>query len=134
MFSRNARLEGDAIGLGGGVAVAMLGEVKPLLFRQRGAQVARLADQPGLAFLADAAAKHGLDEDQPMPVDQRLDVVLGRIRAKHFGRRETDMSQQTRTREHSGHLHEVPPVILNCLGRGIRKRGPKAALQEFRRR
>ena len=70
VLGRHPGLEGHAVRLGIGVAVPVLAEVEPLLLGQRLLQRPRLADQPGLAFLADAAAEHRLDEDQPMPVDQ----------------------------------------------------------------
>ena len=54
----------------------MLGEIQPFLLGQRGLEVARPADQPGLALLADAALEHRLDEDLAVAVDERLDLVL----------------------------------------------------------
>ena len=72
----NAGLEGDAVRLGRGIAVAVLGEIEPLLLGQRLVQRPRRADEPGLALLANPAPEHRLDEDQPMPVDQGLDLVL----------------------------------------------------------
>ena len=106
-----------AVGLGGGVAVAMLGEIQAFFLRKGGAQIAGLADQPRLALLADAAAKDRFDEQQAVTVDHRLDLVFGRIGSKHFGRGKADMGQQPRTREHSGHLHRGSSCGLECWGK-----------------
>ena len=93
MFGRHAGLEGDAIGLGIGIAVAMFREIEPFLFGQGGLQIGGLANQPGLALLANTAAKQGLDEDQPVAVDQALDIVFAGIGAEDFGCRKPDMVQ-----------------------------------------
>jgi hypothetical protein len=50
-------------------------------------RVGGFADQAGLAVLAHAAAKHRLDEDLAMALDQLLDLALGRIGAEHLGGR-----------------------------------------------
>ena len=63
VLGRHAGFEGHAIGLGRLVADAVLGEVQPLLFLERGLQVVRAAEQARLALLADAALEHRLDED-----------------------------------------------------------------------
>ena len=93
MLGRHPGLEGHAVGLGISIAVAVLTEIEPLLLGQRLLQRPRFTDQPGLAFLANTAAEHGLDEDEAMPVDQSLDGVLGRVRSEHLGRREIDVGQ-----------------------------------------
>ena len=105
----NAGLEGDAIRLGIGVAVAVLGEVEPLLFGQRGLEVAGLADEPGLALLADAAAEDRLDEDQAVAGDQVLDRVFAGVGPEHLGRGEVDVAEQPRSVEHSVELHGRSP-------------------------
>ncbi len=94
MLGRHARLEGHPIGLGSGVAVPVLDEIEPLLLLQRGLEVARLADQPGLAFLADAALEHRLDENQLVSIDQALNLVFRCARTEHLGGREIDMLEQ----------------------------------------
>ncbi len=106
VLGRHARLEGHSIGLGAGVAVAVLDEIEPLLLLQRRLEIARLADQPGLALLADAALEHRLDEDQLVAVDQALDLVLRRAGPEHFGGREIDMLEKLRAVQHSGDLHD----------------------------
>ena len=105
VLGRDAALEGDAIGLGDRIAVPMLDEIQPFLFLQRGLEVRRLADQAGLALLADAAAKQRLDEDELMPVDQALNLILGRARPQNLGSGELDIVEQSRPVQHSGDLH-----------------------------
>jgi hypothetical protein len=83
----------------------MLDEVEPLLFFQGRLEVARLADQPGFALLADAASEQWLDEDELMPIDQPLDFVFARARAQDLGGRKLDMSEQLSPIQHSGDLH-----------------------------
>ncbi len=106
VLGRHARLEGHAVRLGAGIAVAMLDEIKPLLLLQCGLEIARLADQPGLALLADAALEHRLDEDQLVAIDQPLDLVFRCGWAEHFGGGKIDMLEELRAVEHSGDLHD----------------------------
>ena len=111
----DAGLEGDPVRLGIGIAVAVLGEIEPLLLGERGLQVAGGADQPGLALLAHAAAEHRLDEDQPVPVDQRLDRVLARVRPQHLGPGETHVVEQFRAIKHAVQLHRrISSPIVAC--------------------
>ena len=91
MLGRHAVLEGDAVRLGAGIAEAVLDEIEPLLLLQRGLEVARLADQPGLAFLADAALEHRLDKNQLVSIDQALNFVFRCAGTENFGGREIDM-------------------------------------------
>ena len=105
VLGRHPGLEGHAVRLGMGVAVPVLAEIEPLLLGQRLLQRPRLADQPGLALLADPAAEHRLDEDQPVPVDQVLDRILGSVRPEHLGGREVDVGEQSRAVEQAVQLH-----------------------------
>ena len=105
VLGRHPRLEGHAVRLGIGVAVPVLAEIEPLLLGQRLLQRPRLADQPRLALLADAAAEHRLDEDQPVPVDQVLDRILGGVRPEHLRGREVDVGEQSRAVEQAVQLH-----------------------------
>ena len=89
MLGRHRGFERDPVGLGHGVADPMLDEVEPFLLLQRGLQIRRPAEQPGFAFLADAALEHRLDEDAAVAVDQRPDLFLAGVGAEHFRRRET---------------------------------------------
>jgi len=54
----------------------MLGEIKALLLRQGRLEIARFADQPGLALLADTTFEQRFDEDELMPIDEILDLAL----------------------------------------------------------
>ena len=83
----------------------MLGEVQPLLLRQCGLEVARAAEQAGLALLADAALEHGLDEDFPVAVDQGLDLFFAGGRSEDFGGRKADELQQAGAVKHAGDVH-----------------------------
>jgi hypothetical protein len=60
VLGRDSALERDAIGLRDCISVPMLDEIQPLLLSQRGLEVRRLADQAGVALLADTATKSGL--------------------------------------------------------------------------
>ena len=119
----DAALERDAIGLGDRIAVPMLDEIQPFLLFQRGLEVGRLADQAGLALLADAAAKQRLDEDQLVPVDQALNLILGCARPQNLGSGELDMFEQPRSVQHSGDLHRslrdvrAKVIVAGCLNR-----------------
>jgi len=117
VVGRHAGLEGDAVGLGAGVAVAVFGEVQALLLGKRGLEIAGPADQIGLALLADAAAEQRLDEDQAVAADQVLDLVLARVRPQHLRGRESDMAEQPRSVEHAGQLHRKAPSRPAPAGR-----------------
>ncbi len=106
-FDRDATLEADAVGLGHGVAVLVLGDIQPLLFDQPTCQVGGAADLAGLAHLADRALEQRLDEDLAVMADRVLDLVFAGVRAKHLGDGEVDVLQQGRAVQHSGELHDV---------------------------
>ena len=98
----------------------MLDEVQPFLFPQRGLEVARPADQTGLALLADAAPKQRLDEDELVAVDQALDLVLRCAGSEHFGGGEIHMLEKLRTIQHPGNLHLVLAIkVLQRLRAGF---------------
>ena len=99
MVGRYRRLEGHTLGLGGDVAVRVLDEVEPLALGQGGLQVPCLADQSGLALLADRTFEDRLDEQHAVPVEHRLDLGLGRVGSEHVGDREVDEAQEFRTVE-----------------------------------
>jgi len=105
VLGRHPAFEGDAVGLGHGVSVPMLREIETLLFRQRGFQIGRLADQAGFALLAHAALEQRLDEDELVPVEQILDLIFGRAWSEHFRGRKFHMRQQARPKEHAGDVH-----------------------------
>jgi hypothetical protein len=105
----DAALESDAVGLGPRVAVLMLDEIKPLLLLERGLEVARAADQAGLALLADAAAKYRLYKNELMAVDEALDLVLCRLRSEHFGCGKVHVLEQRRPIKHTGDVHGRAP-------------------------
>jgi len=107
---RDAALEGDAVCFGGGIAIAMLDEVKPLFFIQRGLEVGRFADQARFPFLTNTAAKQRLDEDELVPVNQALNLVLGRIRPQNLCSGKFDIVEQACAVQHSGNLHHSLPT------------------------
>ena len=96
VLGRHARLEGHAVGLGGGVAVAVLGEIEPLLLGQRLRRSVALPISPALPFLPTPPRNTRLDEDQAVAVDQVLDLVFGRVRAEHLGRGKVDVGAAVR--------------------------------------
>src|SRR5262249_28051832 len=102
-------LESDSVRLGPRVAVLVFDEVKPLLLFERGLEVARAADQAGLALLADAAAKYRLYENELMAVDEALDLLLCSLRSEHFGCGKVHVLEQRRTIKHSGNVHDSLP-------------------------
>ena len=93
VLGRHSALERHAVSLGNRVAVAMLDKVESFLFGQRRSQIGGLADQAGLALLANAAPEHRLDEDDFVAADQVLNLVLARIRTQHFRGGEIHVSQ-----------------------------------------
>ena len=85
-LGRHRALEGDAVGLGGEVAGAVLDEIEPLFLFQGSLEIGGAAEQAGLALLAHAALEDRLDEDRSVAADQRLDLVLARRRAEDLRR------------------------------------------------
>src|SRR5271165_7614176 len=85
--------------------MAVLDEEQPLTFGKCGAQIRRLADQAGLALLADAALEDRLDEDELVPVEHVLDLGLARGRAQDFGDRKLDVPQERCAVEKTCELH-----------------------------
>ena len=116
MLGRHAGLEGHAVRLRRRVAVAMLDEEQSLAFGEGGAQVGRFADQPGLALLADAALEHRLDEDELVPIDEVLDLSLGRGGTEDLGDRKIDVPHKRRAVKKAGELHGAR--VLFRLQRG----------------
>ena len=57
MLCRDTTLEGDAVRLGDGIAVAVFDEVEPLFLPQRSLEVRGLADQTRLPLFANASPK-----------------------------------------------------------------------------
>src|SRR5258706_6195370 len=53
MLRWNAALEGDAVGFGDDVSLAMLDEIKPFFFGKSGFQVRGFTDKPRFSFFAD---------------------------------------------------------------------------------
>jgi hypothetical protein len=90
------------------VADRVLGEVEPFLFRQRGLQVLGAAEQAGLALLADTALEHGLDEDQPVLVDEGLDLFLAGPGPQDLGGGEAHEFEQARAVPQACDLHGMP--------------------------
>src|SRR5262245_65137153 len=105
----DSALESDAIGLGPRIAVLVLDEIKPLLLLERGLEVARTADQAGLALLADAAAKYRLYENELMAIDEVLDLILCRLRSEYFGCGKVHVLEQRRPIKHAGDVHGHAP-------------------------
>jgi hypothetical protein len=90
--------------------MGMPGEEQALALGQGGPQVPGLADQAGLALLADGAPEDRLDEDHAVAVDHRLDLGLGRVGSEHLGHGEVDEAEQLRAVEQAAELHGgVPP-------------------------
>ena len=115
--------------------MVVLDEVEPLLLLQRGFEIARLADQPGLALLADAALEHRLYEDELVAIDQPLDLVFRRGGAKHFGGGKIDMLEELRAVEHSGDLHDGLATLNGTCSRprsNICLKLNRAALESLR--
>jgi hypothetical protein len=94
---------------------------------QRRLKIARLTDQPGLAFLADAALEYRFDENQLVTIDQTLDLVFRCTGTEHFSGREINMLEQLRPIEHSGDLHgrEIPSA--NCVRQSLPQKLPQRA-------
>ena len=115
MLGRHCALEGDAVRLGELVAMAMLDEVKPLLFLERGLEILGPAQQACLTLLADPSLEYGLDEHRAMALDERLDLILARIRPKHLGSREADEPQHSAAVEHARNLHVRAPSLPSLL-------------------
>ena len=117
VIGRDRRLEGDALRLGGDVAVGVLGEEQPLALGQRRLQVPGLADQAGLALLADGTFEDRLDEDHAVPVEHGLDLGLAGVGAEHLGHREVDEAQELGAVEQAAELHGVASS-LRCRSAG----------------
>lgn len=105
MLGRYSALESHAVGLGDRISVPVFDKIQPLLLLERRLEIGRLADEAGLALLADAASEQRLDEDELVPIDQALDLVFGRTRTQDLGRRKLDMLEQSSSIQHSGDLH-----------------------------
>ena len=106
-------LEGDAIGLGDGVADPVLDEEQALLLFERGSEVRRTADQARLAFLADAALEDRLDEDHAGALDQSANLLFARTGIEDLGGRIPDETQHPGSVQHAGDLHLMPPSIAH---------------------
>ena len=104
-LGRHRAFEGDAVGLGGEVAGAVLDEIEPLFLFQGGLEIGGAAEQAGLALLAHAALEDRLDEDRSVAADQRLDLVLARRRAEDLRRGMARELEQPRAVQHAGDLH-----------------------------
>jgi PD-(D/E)XK nuclease superfamily len=109
VFGRHSALESHAVGLGHNISMTMLREIEALLLRQCCFQIARLADQAGLAFLADSAFEERLDEDQLVPVNETLDLVFRGTRTQNFGCWEVHMREQARSMQHASDVHSGLP-------------------------
>ena len=105
VLGRDSAFESDPVCLRICIAMAMLSEIETLFFLKRRLEVGRLADQSRLAFFADPALEHGLDEDQLVPLDKIADLVLARAGPEHFGGRKVDVLQEWRAVEHPCDLH-----------------------------
>src|SRR5207247_489557 len=108
-LGRHSALESHPVGLGHNISMAMLREIKALLLRQCRLQIARLADQAGLALLADSAFEERFNEDQLVPVDESLDLVFRGIRTQDFGCWEVHMREQAGPMEHASDVHSGLP-------------------------
>src|SRR5204863_7525759 len=70
-------------------------------------KILRPAEQSRLAFFADAAFEHRLDEYRTVSINEGLDLLFAGARTEDLGRGKTDELQQLRPVEHSGDLHEA---------------------------
>ena len=132
VVGRDGGLEGDALRLGGDVAVGVLGEVEALALGQGGLQVPGLADQPGLALLADGTFEDRLDEHHAVPVEHRLDLGLGGVGPEHVGHREVDEAQELGAVEQAAELHDVASLSVEQVAerRSARRRRARCAGQQ----
>src|SRR5262249_1792940 len=80
--------------LRGHIAVVMFREKQALFLRQGRLEITRLANQPGLALLADTTFEQRFDEDELMPIDEILGLRSRLLRAEDFGGRKVHVSQQ----------------------------------------
>ena len=128
VVGRHRRLEGDALGLGGDVAVGVLDEVEPLALGQGRLEVLGPADQAGLALLADRTFEDRLDEHHAVPVEHRLDLGLGGIGPEHVGHREVHEAQELGAVEQAAELHDLVSActmrLISFLGRTGLARAP----------
>jgi hypothetical protein len=65
VIGRHTAFEGDALGLGADVAVAVFGEARALLLAQRGPQVGGVDDRARPAVLADTRLDSGSTKTWP---------------------------------------------------------------------
>ena len=112
VICRHGGLEGDALRLGGDVAVGVLDEIEPLALGQGGLQVAGLADQAGLALLADGTFEDRLDEQHAVAIEHRLDLGLGGVGPQHVGDREVHEAQELGAVEQAAQLHGIASLLV----------------------
>ncbi len=123
VLRRHRALEGDAVRLGRLIAVTVLDEVQPLLLLERGLQVARAAEEPGLALLADATLEQRLDEHRAVAIDQRLDLLLARVRAEHLRDGKAGKAEELGAVQHACDLHVGLRGNTRVLRRGCQRPG-----------
>jgi hypothetical protein len=83
----------------------MLRKIATLFFRQCCLEIAGLADQAGLALLANAALEQRLDENELMLVDQALDFILGCPGTQYFRAGKFHVLQQRCPIKHACNIH-----------------------------
>ncbi len=112
VIRRYGGLERHALRLGRNVAMGVLNEIEPLALGQGGLQVAGLADEAGLALLADGTFKDRLDEYHAVAIEHRLDLGLGSVGPEHVGHREVHEAQELGAVEQAAQLHGIASLSV----------------------
>ncbi len=84
MLSGNSSLKRNTIGLYLLTPTFMARKIKALLFQQHALEIFGFPNQACLSFFTNTTFKDRFNEYLTMPVQHRLDVLLGGVRAQHL--------------------------------------------------